>query len=67
MAIPVAAFWGHAEDALAMTFALYRMRAMLDGRWARCGWLLGFGIVFQPLVASMLPLIIGCAHRADNG
>ena len=61
VAIPIAVVWGHPEDALAMTFALCSMRAMLDGRWSRCGWLLGFGIVFQPLVAAMVPMIIAAS------
>jgi hypothetical protein len=55
----VAAIWGHAEDALATTFALYAMIALIDRKWSRCGWLLGFGIVMQPLVALLLPLFIG--------
>jgi hypothetical protein len=59
IAWPTAAVWGHAEDALAMTFAIYAMGAMLDRQWSRCGWLLGLGIVMQPLVALMLPLFIG--------
>lgn len=61
IAWPTAAVWGHAEDVLAMTFALYAIAATLDGRWSRCGWLLGFGIVMQPLVCLMLPLFIGAA------
>jgi len=59
IAWPTAAVWGHAEDALSMTFAIYAMVAMLDRRWSRFGWLLGFGIAMQPLVALMLPLFIG--------
>ena len=52
-----AAVWGHPEESLAMTFALYAMVAMLDRRWARCGWLFGVGIVLQPLVGLTLPLV----------
>lgn len=58
VAWPPAAIWGHAEDVLAMTFALYAMVAMLDRRWTRCGWLLGLAIVMQPLVALILPLFV---------
>jgi hypothetical protein len=66
VAFPVGVVWGHAEDALAMTFAMYALIAMLDRKWSKCGWLLGFGIVMQPLVALMLPLMIGASpvgHR----
>jgi hypothetical protein len=56
---PCASWWGHAEDVLAVTFALYALMALEDRRWSRCGWLLGFGIVMQPLVALLLPLFIG--------
>jgi hypothetical protein len=59
LAWPLAAVWGHAEDALALTFAIYALLAMLRGRWSRCGWLLGLGIVMQPLVALLLPLFLG--------
>jgi hypothetical protein len=61
VAWPVAALWGHAEDVLAMTFAMYALDAAITGRWNRCGWLLGFGIVMQPLVALLLPLFVGFA------
>ena len=39
VAFPVAAVWGHAEDALTMTFGIYAMAAMLDRRgqrWVGC-------------------------------
>ena len=61
IAWPASAVWGHAEDMLAMTFALYGLVAALDAKWKKCGWLLGFGICFQPLVAMMLPVLIGAA------
>ena len=61
VALPVAAVWGHAEDVLAMTFAMYALDSAIAGKWKRCGWLLGFGIVMQPLVALLLPLLLGFA------
>ena len=64
VAWPTAALWGHAEDALAMSFALYGLIACLDKKWAKCGWLLGLGIVVQPLVALLLPLLIASIPRA---
>jgi len=66
MAWPMAAVWGHAEDALAMTFAMYAMVAMLDRKWSKAGWLFGLGIVMQPLVALMLPLFIGATPRGKR-
>ena len=66
IAWPTAAVWGHAEDALAMTFAIYALIAMLDRRWAAFGWLLGLGIVVQPLVALLVPLLIGAAPRGQR-
>ncbi len=59
VAFPTAALWGHAEDALAVTFALYAMVAMMDEKWAAMGWLFGFGLVMQPLVGLMIPLFVG--------
>jgi hypothetical protein len=66
IAWPTTALWGHAEDALAMTFAIYAMVAMLDKRWTAMGWLFGFGIVMQPLVALTLPLFIGASPRGQR-
>ncbi len=66
IALPVAAVWGHAEDALAMTFAIYALIAMLDRKWSRCGWLIGFGIVMQPLVLLLLPLILGATPAGQR-
>lgn len=55
---PPAALWGHAEDVLAVTFAMYALIAMIDRKWTKCGWLLGCGIVLQPLVGLLLPLVL---------
>ncbi len=57
--------WGHAEDALAVTFAMYAMIAMLNRKWALMGWLFGLGILMQPLVALLLPLFIGASPRGS--
>ncbi len=58
-----ASVWGHPEESLAMTFALYAMIAMLDRKWVRCGWLFSVGIVLQPLVALTLPLFVAATPR----
>ncbi len=59
VAWPVVAIWGHGEDVLALTLAGYALLAVLNGRWARGGWLLGLGIAVQPLVALLVPLVVG--------
>jgi hypothetical protein len=66
VAWPVAAIWGHAEDVLAMTFAIYALIAMVDRKWSRSGWLLGFGIVMQPLVALLLPLFFAASPTGQR-
>lgn len=66
MASPVAAVWGHAEDMLAVTFALYALGALFDGRWARSGWLIGFGVAVQPLVLLLVPLFIGASPAGQR-
>ncbi len=58
MAWPTVAVWGHAEDLLAVALAMWAMTAVLDGSWSAAGWLFGFGIALQPLVALLLPLFI---------
>jgi hypothetical protein len=58
---PVVAIWGHPEDPLAMTFALYGLLAAFDGRWRSCGWWWGLALVTQPLVVLALPLIFAMA------
>jgi hypothetical protein len=59
VAWPVAAVWGHAEDVLAVTFALLAIRLLIDGKSRRSGWLMGIGIAFQPLVGFILPIAMG--------
>ncbi len=66
VAWPVGAMWGHAEDALAVTFAMYAMIAMRKEKWAAMGWLFGLGIVMQPLVALTLPLFVGASPRGQR-
>jgi hypothetical protein len=61
VAWPVAAVWGHAEDVLAVTFALVAVRWLLDGKSRQSGWMMGIGIAFQPLVGFLLPVAVGVA------
>lgn len=66
LAWATAALWGHAEDSLAMTFALYAMVAARHDRWRRAGWLFGLGVVVQPLVALILPLYLAASPRGGR-
>jgi hypothetical protein len=66
MVFPLAVVWGHAEDALTMTFTLYAMIAMLDRKWSRFGWLLGFAVVMQPLSALLLPLFVAASPTGQR-
>ncbi len=59
IALPTAAVWGHAEDVLALAFAIYALLSIFRSKWNTAGWLLGLGILFQPLVLLLLPLCIG--------
>jgi hypothetical protein len=53
-----AVVWGHPEYTLALTFAIYGLIATLDGRWVRVGVFMGLALLFQPLTALMLPVVI---------
>jgi hypothetical protein len=66
LAWPAAAIWGHAEDVLALTFAIYALIAVREGRWVRCGWLLGCGIAVQPLVGLLLPLLLAASPQGQR-
>ena len=57
--------YGHPEDALAVALAVYALIFALEGRFAGCGWLLGFAIAFQPLVVLMVPVILAMAGRRN--
>jgi hypothetical protein len=56
---PTVAFWGHAEDVLALGLAAYALAMVLDGRWTAAGWLLGAALSMQLLVVMLVPLVIG--------
>ena len=53
-----AVVWGHPEYTLALAFAIYGLMAALDGRWVRVGIFMGLALLFQPLTALMLPVVI---------
>jgi hypothetical protein len=60
----VLAMWGHPEDLVALSLALYAILATLKGNWSLSGWLWGGAVVFQPLAVLMLPL---CLSRIARG
>jgi hypothetical protein len=62
---PIVWNW-HPEDPLAVAFGLYALLAAFSGRWRRCGWLLGAGVAFQPLVLVVLPAILALAPRGSR-
>ena len=49
-----------------MTFALFAMRAVLRGRWVRAGWLFGFAVVIQPLIALIIPLFLAASPAGQR-
>jgi hypothetical protein len=63
---PVVLVWGHAEDALTMTLALLGLRCVMQVRWTRAGWLFGFAIVVQPLVALAVPVLLAASPRGQR-
>ena len=55
----VVAWWGHPEDVLAVALLLAACVAVLDGRWAPAGWLLGAAVVVQPVTLVAAGLLLG--------
>lgn len=53
-----AVMWGHPEYTVALTFAIYGLIATFDGKWVRVGIIMGLALLFQPLTALMLPVVI---------
>lgn len=53
------AIWGHPEDVLALTMAVFALLAVLNGRFTRAAWFFGIAAAFQLWVLMLLPLIIG--------
>jgi len=63
---PTVAIWGHPEESLTMTFALYAMISVLRKNWVRAGWLFGVGIAFQPLIALVIPIFLAASPRGGR-
>jgi len=49
-----------------MTFALYAMISVLRMNWVRAGWLFGVAIVFQPLIALVIPIFLAASPRGGR-
>ncbi len=60
------AVWGHPEDCLALTFALYALVDVWDDRYRQAGWLWGAAIAMQPLVILMFPLALARTSRGQR-
>ena len=59
----VTVLWGHPEDAVAVSLAVYALIYALDNRFVGAGWLFGAALAFQPLVVLMLPVLLAMAGR----
>ncbi len=53
--------WGHPEDVIALSLAVYAFTLALDRRFVGAGWLFGAALAFQPLVVVMLPVLFAMA------
>jgi len=55
---PVIVMWGHPEDCLALSLAMFALVAVEKGKWNGSGWLWGAAISVQPLVLLMFPVAL---------
>jgi hypothetical protein len=63
IAFQVVTLWGHPEDVLAVSLALYAVLADLRRRTSLAAWLWGGAICVQPLSLLMFPLAIARVRR----
>jgi hypothetical protein len=54
----VAVMWGHPEDCVALTLAIYALVRGFREQWRISGWLWGAAIAFQPFVLLMFPMAL---------
>jgi hypothetical protein len=59
----VVVYWGHPEDALAVGLVAYALAAAHRRSWRACGWLLGLGVVMQPIALLAAPAFCAWAPR----
>jgi hypothetical protein len=56
------AFWyGHPEYPVAVALVLFGVLDAVDGRWGRCGWLLGLAIACQPIALAVVGVAFALA------
>jgi hypothetical protein len=71
MAVEIVILWNlldnqwHPEDAVAVAMAIWGLLAAFDKRWPRCGWLLGVGMAFQPLIVLVVVAVVAVAPRRN--
>lgn len=58
VAWPVVAVWGHVEDLLSLALALVALRFLVAGRFRSAGWFIAAGVLVQPLVGLLLPVLL---------
>jgi len=63
---PVIVSWGHPEDCLALTFAIFALVEGRRGQWRNAGWLWGFAVAVQPLVLLMFPPALSAVARGQR-
>ena len=63
LSVAVCGIWGHAEDLVATAAGLGALQLVDKGRVRGAGWVLGLGVVVQPLVLALVPLVIASAAR----
>lgn len=60
------ALWGHPEDALALGFLLFAIGEGAIGRWRASAWLVGFGVLCQPVSLLAVPVLVAVlAYEVD--
>ena len=58
--------WGHPEDCLALSLAMFAFVVTFGGRWRISGWLWGAAVAIQPLVLLMFPIALALVARRQR-
>ena len=54
----VSVWWGHPDDAIAVGFLMWATCTVLEGKTRKAGWLIGLGIICQPLIVLAIPILL---------